>query len=157
MLGWCWLSDDGCNHMLDSGLINAWGSSEKFRIWLKLPKQLFRPFNYFNYATSNFLSSPAAVLPEQKDEDVGFFTSKLILICQLWNVGKMQLLAGGSSGSENFSLNLLTRQISHRLPTLPMHAWHLSLPLINRWKLPASRKNPKSSLFDYTFMLLACR
>ena len=48
------------------GLINATGSSEKFRIWLKLPKQLIRPFNYFNYATSNFLHTLSPVLKEMK-------------------------------------------------------------------------------------------
>ena len=38
------------------------------------------------------------------------------------------------SQDENFGLDFT--QTHRLLPAEPLHAWHLSLPLINRWKLP---------------------
>ena len=114
------------------GLINATGSSEKFRIWLKLPKQLIRPFNYFNYATSNFLHTLSPVLKEMK---MSAFSGRRWnwysihpSLCEKLGICGCDCLAGREFWSRLHTDRLL-------LPADPLHAWHLSLPLINRWKL----------------------
>ena len=114
------------------GLINATGSSEKFRIWLKLPKQLIRPFNYFNYATSNFLHALSPVLKEMK---MSAFSGRRWnwysihpSLCEKLGICGCDCLAGREFWSRLHTDRLL-------LPADPLHAWHLSLPLINRWKL----------------------
>ena len=81
------------------------------------------------------LFSPAVLHLLSKDEDVG----SEIDANSSWEVLE-RFWQGWQSSRENFSLNSVssTRRISHRLPTQPMHAWHLSLPLINCSKLPPS-------------------